>query len=392
MKRLIKFGVAGTVIHRRNFMPAILLALGSLTLAMSVSATELVENGGFEEPVVPHLKGWTTYYGQNGEGECEANGELECNDGTLVPGWTVFWTDLVLDLQVLEPGRLEIQNNTVIGTPNAKSGEQKAELDSHHRAASDDNNATILQFLPTCPRSAYTLTYAWKSRTEMPHDNDIRVVVRDSIVRTHTRNTDWEEEEFNFVSDSSFETGLAFASIGDSTTKGGFLDDVSVTGKLGGSAEVCDSNNDDPTPICDDGKPQVLTLLYDGNEFSQHNQDSNEVIISDPPVDSDGKALPFPNPALIKVYDHKTKSTEPLNSFTLDWGETFDVKGPHNRIPPRLRFEIIDPDTDEVFQTVQFHTSCSQPLEALDEFGGITVWSAKINEVNKTTPAFDNNL
>jgi hypothetical protein len=401
MKRLIKFGVAGMAIHRRNFMPAILLALCSLTLATAATAAELVTNGGFEEPIVdpnpeadPNL-GWATYYGENlplnAPDDCPLDNSFKhCNDDVRVPGWKVFWTDLALELQILEPGRLEIQNNTVTGVTKAKSGEQKAELDSHHRMTSDDNNATIVQFLPTCPRSAYTLTYAWKSRTTLPNDNDVRVVVRDSTVRIHTLNTDWEEEEYNFVSDDSYETGIAFASIGDSTTQGGFLDDVSVTGRLGGNAEACD----DPEPglICELGKPQVLTLLYDGNEFSQHNQNSNEVIITDPPVDSEGKAIPYPNPALIKVYGHKKKSPVQLNSFSLEWGETFDVSGPHNRIPPRLKFEIIDPDTDEVFQTVQFHTSCSQPLEALDEFGGITVWGAKINEVNKTTPAFDNNL
>jgi len=173
-----------------------------------------------------------------------------------------------------------------------------------------------------------------------------------------------------------------------------FLDAVSVTGRLGGSIEACPEPGPvpDPEPICEDGKPQVLTLLYNGNAFSQHSQDGNEVIITDPPVDADGKALPFPNPALVKIYDHKKKDPKLLNSKSLEWGELFDVSGPHNRIPPRLKFEIIDPDTDEVFQTVQFHTSCSQPLEALDEFGGITVWAAKVGEVNKVTPAFDNNL
>lgn len=399
MKRLINFGVAGTAIYRRYFVPAILLVFCSLTLSTSVSAEQLVVNGGFELPVVPHEKGWTTYYGQNGEGECVANGEAECNDGMLVPGWYVFWTDLLVELDILVPGRLEIQNNTVADVPNAKTGEQKAELDSHHRLDSDDNNVTILQFLPTCPRSPYTLTYAWKSRTQIENDNDVRVVVGDSIVRVHTINDAWVVEEYNFVSDDSFETGLAFASIGTNTTHGMFLDDVSVTGRLGGSIEACPEPGPVPEPgvICDDGKPKLLTLLYNGDAFSQHSQDSNEVIITDPPryPDPDGRVMPFPNPALIKVYDHKKKNAALLNSFTVQRGEFFSVSGKHNRIPPRLKFEIIDPDTDEIFQTVQFHTSCSQPLDALDEFGGITVWSieeVEVTEVSKITPVIDNQL
>jgi hypothetical protein len=138
-----------------------------------------------------------------------------------------------------------------------------------------------------------------------------------------------------------------------------------------------------------------LTLLYDGNEFSQYSQNSNEVIITDPPtyVDAEGNELtvPSPNPALIRVYGHKKNDLTPLNSFNVEWGETFDVSGPRNRIPPRLKFEITDPDTGDIWQTVQFHTSCSQPLEALDEFGAITVWGAvfsteKFKETNKITP------
>jgi len=383
MRHFTTFGVAGMAVHRRLLLPVFLLVSSTFIYSTAAFAAELVINGGFEEPVVSnddHPKGWTTFYGQNGEGECEANGEPECNDGILVPSWDVFWTDLLIDQQELKPGRLEIQNNTVIGVPNAKSGEQKAELDTHHRMESDDNNATIFQALPTCPRSAYTLTYAWTSRTTIEHDNDIRIVVDDYVVSIHTMNTGWEEEEFNFVSNDFYETALAFASIGDSTTKGGFVDDISVSGKS--SINIADCDYDDPSPICDAGKPKILTLLYDGNEYSQHNQVSNEVIITKPPLDADGETMPFPNPALIRVYGHKKKSPELLNSFTLAWGETFDVSGPRNRIPPRLRFEIIDPKTDEIFQTVQFHTSCSQPLEALDEFGGITVWGATVDAWN----------
>ena len=389
MNGLINLGVAGKAIRRRSFVPVILLCLCTFSFSFSISgfADELVRNGDFEFPVVTHEKGWSTYYGQNGAGACEANGEAECNDGELIPDWEVFWTDLILGPQILEPGRVEIQNNSIPGLPDAKSGEQKAELDSHHRkenpdGSPPDNNATILQFLPTCPRSPYTLTYWWKSRTELPNDNDMRVVVRDSIVRVHTINAEWDKEEYNFVSDDLYETALAFASIGDSTTKGGFLDDVSVTGKLGGSVEACE-NNAESASICAGGKPQTLTLLYDGNAFSQHGQDSNEVIITEPTGE-------YPNPALIRVYSNKKKNTELVLSKTVNWGETFEVSGPQHRIPPRLRIEIIDPesDDDDVIQMVQFHTSCSQPLQALDEFGGITVWAADvIAEEAKITPA-----
>ena len=380
MNGLINLGGAGMAARRRSCVPRVLLALCMFSYSVGIYADELVRNGGFELPVVEHEKGWTTYYGQNGEGECEANGEEECNDGVLVPDWEVFWTDLIVGPEILQPGRLEIQNNTVPDLPNAKSGEQKAELDSHHRKASDDNNATILQYVPTCPRSAYTLTYAWKSRTETQGDNDIRTVIRDSIVRVHTINSEWDVEEFNFVSDDLCETALAFASIGDSTTLGGFVDDISITGEACTTVEACERTRE-PEAICDNGKPHTLTLLYDGNALTRHNQEGNEVIITEPTGE-------FSNPALIRVYGHKKKNAELLLTKTLAWGEIFEVSGPHNRIPPRLRFEIINPDTDEIIQTVQFHTSCSQPLQALDEFGGITVWAADVvAEKARITPA-----
>jgi len=181
-----------------------------------------------------------------------------------------------------------------------------------------------------------------------------------------------------------------------------FLDSVSVSGRLGGSIEDCPEPgpvpDPDPGAICDDGKPKLLTLLYNGDAFTLHSQDSNEVIITDPPLDSGGHVMPFPNPALIKVYDHKKKNADLLGSFNVERGEFFSVSGKHNRIPPRLKFEIIDQDTKEVFQTVQFHTSCSQTLESLDEFGGITVWSIEEVEegpttvVSKITPVVDNRL
>jgi len=125
MNGLINHGVAGKAVHVRSFVPAILLGLCTFSFSISGFADELVRNGGFELPVVMHDKGWTTYYGQNGAGECEANGEAECNDGVLIPDWEVFWTDLIMGPQILEPGRLEIQNNTIPGLPDAKSGEQK---------------------------------------------------------------------------------------------------------------------------------------------------------------------------------------------------------------------------------------------------------------------------
>jgi len=388
MKRLINFGVAGKAIHRRRFVPAILLVCISLTLTTAVSAAELVINGSFEKPVVDTNLGWATYYGENKPlsepGDCPTgvdDAPANCNDDDRVPGWSVFWTDDLIEYEQLNPGRLEIQTGTTGGWPAYNGTAQKAELDSHHRVGDDNTNVTIAQFLPTCPLTAYTLSYAWKSRTDISGDNDTRVVVGSKRVNMHAQNDDWQKETVHFISDNADGTLLLFGSIGDETTTGMFLDEVSVDGPDGSDIGNC--------PLDCTDKPLAITLRYDGDDDSNHNQPENEVIISPEFV-----VGTFPDPATIKVYGHNKKKPDPLGVFEVVIGDFFTVSGPRKRIPPRLTFEIYNEEGGLV-QTVTFHTSCSQPLDALDEFGGITVWSieeVEVTEVNKITPTKDNNL
>ena len=363
MKRFNTNSIAGKVVLNTKLTPALLLIISTFTLATAASAANLVDNGGFEEPVVDTDLGWTTYYGQNfsGPDDCPALSP-RCNDGTLVPGWSVFWTDDIINHEQLNPGRLEIQTGDTGGVPAYNMSAQKAELDSHHRVGDDNNNVTIAQLLPTCPLTAYTLNYAWKSRTQVTGDNDVRVVVGSNLVNVHAQNLDWEEETVPFISEDADETLLLFGSIGSETTHGMFLDEVSVEGPDGSDMENC-------SLVCDD-KPMELTLRYDGDDDSNHQQSGNEVIISPEVVPS------FPADATIMVYDHNKKKPEHLGTFDVAIGGFFSVSGPHKRIPPRLTFEIYPSGSDELVQTVTFHTSCSQPLDAGDEFGAITVWSA----------------
>ncbi len=372
MKRFTTKGVVSKTTPTSRLASAFMLILSTFLLATSASAAELVVNGGFELPIVDPDLGWTTYYGENyplsEPGDCDQLDPAhpstdKCNDDTRVPGWSVFWTDDLLNHQQLTPGRLEIQTGTQGGVAACDCSLQKAELDSHHRIGDDNNNVTIAQWLPTCPLTAYKLTYGWKSRTEIPGDNDVRVVIGTEQVNIHQQNMEWEMEDVHFISDNSYETLLLFGSIGDETTTGMFLDDVSVTGPDGSLFEPC-------TLVCDD-KPIELTLRYDGNDFSDHDQTGSEVIISPEVVPS------FPTDAVIEVYGHKWKSPKLLGTFDVSIDGFFTVKGPQKRIPPRLTFKIYHPDDlKNPVQTVTFHTSCSQPMNAGDEFGAITVWSA----------------
>ena len=130
MKRLINFGVAGVASHRFSLIPTTLLVLSSLALTTTVSAAELVINGGFEQPVVtPTIDdfGWMTYYGENqdlGEpDDCPPDdAPTHCDDDVRVPGWSVFWTDDIINHQQLNPGRLEIQSFAYIDLGAASSG------------------------------------------------------------------------------------------------------------------------------------------------------------------------------------------------------------------------------------------------------------------------------
>ena len=369
---------------RFKLTSAFLLILFTLSLTTAASAAELVVNGGFESPVVPMNPGtdygWATYYGENypltEPGDCDLwdpTGLLpahdKCNDDERVPGWLVFWTDDIVNSEQLTPGRLEIQSGNIGGAQPLDGSSQKAELDSHHRVGSDNNNVTIAQILPTCPLTAYKLTYGWKSRTEKIGDNDVRVYVcqgecqPEDEVAIHQQNKDWQMEEYDFISNNSDETLILFGSIGDETTTGMFLDEVSITGPDGSFEEPC-------TLICDD-KPMELTLRYNGTYDSNNHQSGNEVIITPESGPS------FPTDAVIEVYGHKWKNPEFLGSFDVKMDGFFSVRGPHKRIPPRLTFKIYHPDNLKTpVQTVTFHSSCSQPLDAGDEFGAITVWSA----------------
>ena len=343
-----------------KFVPALLLVLCSFAITTAASAANIVVNGGFEEPIVEDR--WMTYHGDGYDGgqDCPDNSSTHCNDGTTVPGWSVFWTDLLhLNASNVE-GRLELQRG-LVGGSNAHDGSQKAELDSHHRMDSNNNNVSIGQLLPTCPLSVYTLQYAWKSRTEDSGDNDVQVLIADNIVNTHMQNDAWDTENIDFLSPDADETLLAFVSTGTESTKGMFLDHVSVIGPDGSNPENC-------SLVCDN-KPKTLTLRYDGDEDSNHDQSGNEVIIFPE------TGVVFPNQVRIEVYNHKKKNPTMIDAFTVNIGETFDVTGSKQRIPPRLTFVISTTD-DEHLQTVQFHTSCSQPLNAGDEFGAITVWDA----------------
>jgi len=374
---------------------AFLLILSSFIIVPIAAAAdvELIVNGSFEEPVVTNPRGWTTYYGQNYTGgpDCPP-GKPTCNDGDLVPGWSAIWTD-TLGFDIPEPGRIELQSDRflpLIANCPAKLGFQKAELDSHHRLLSNDNNVTIYQFPKTCPGLRYTFKYSWKGRLDILHGSDLDVLIDDVILHEHRAfDIFWSNEVYHFTANPTYETAVAFQSCGDANTLGVFVDAVSIIGPDGSDPEACDepedlcdcdrwrswtlSDGDTGKPQCHDEceKPRVLTLLYDGNDDTSYHQDDGEVVIN-PEVLAD-----YPNPAYIMIYGDDPNEPA-LWAGVYDIGDLITISGPGERIPSRLKFEIFAcGDLTTPVQTVQFHSSCSEPLYMGDEFGGITIWSAE---------------
>jgi len=222
----------------------------------------------------------------------------------------------------------------------------------------------------------------------------------------------WQQETIDFVTDASGTSGVAFVSIGTGETHGMSLDGVSVIGPAldncpppPGSCEECDTDpladvpgttlghDDDDhhvegSPIgceCIPVEPTVtrsgrviepecglcagkggfdnLTLLYDGNNTTTGSQGDGKWSVTPETIPLGG----FPPTANIVVSEDKDGGVV-LFSGSVKTGETF-VFAP---VKNALKVEIFDGLL--LVQTVRFHASCSQPLEKLDSFGGITIW------------------
>lgn len=432
MKRFNTSGAARKADRRYKFMPVFLLVLPSLMFTTVTPAANLVVNGDFEEPKLTLLdqknsrakdKGWTTFFGQNFSGTCTEQCNPDANgDTTLIPGWSVLWTNTVgipdpaNPGQFLDPvpGRIEIQGTKLVdiwpGATPAKDGDQKAELDSHDRVTGSiwDNNVTLFQEVEVCANTAYVLTYNWKSRRPIVGDNNVHVMVDGHTRRTHAMNTSWAQETVRFVTNDTGKAHISFVSIGTANTYGMYLDDVSLEGPLTTECpDPCPDCSTDLTAVgcvCqayvepDSGQASLMSftgsagwsvikrggagdtpldppkcfclvksqitwmeLLYDGDNDSSYRGITKSTVA--PESVSGG----FPAQASIKVF---SKGSEIANSL-LTKGQTVTFSIPDKEII----IEIWDRTGTTKLQTVTLHTSCSDPLERLDSFGGVTIWS-----------------
>ncbi|HEU0022490.1 MAG TPA: hypothetical protein VFR55_12595, partial [Dehalococcoidia bacterium] len=112
--------------------------------------------------------------------------------------------------------------------------------------------------------------------------------------------------------------------------------------------------------ICEGkGKLQTLTMRYTGGNTQDHSQAPGKVKVSGDP----GSA----SPVRITVGAH-------FNG-TVNLGEDFVIDATGSRLGANTKVLIKD-QTGKLLQEIDFHTSCSQPLERGDRFGAIQVINA----------------
>ncbi len=124
-------------------------------------------------------------------------------------------------------------------------------------------------------------------------------------------------------------------------------------------------------------KPQVLTMKYTGDDCSatNHSQAAGKVFCSGDP----GFA------PLVHIISH-----DPANKYIWFQGDValnanFDIDATSAgrvQLQGDTIVDIFDVNNGALLQTVQFHTSCSQPLIPGDQYGGVELVSAVLVQKN----------
>jgi hypothetical protein len=162
--------------------------------------------------------------------------------------------------------------------------------------------------------------------------------------------------------------------IGPGLVAGDFivLDGASRNGGLlcpaEGSQDPEDPGTDDD--YCGDGKPALLRMVYTGEgcAASNHAQDSKKATCEGDPAGADV--------VWIVATDKEDPNHDKARIFfegAVALGEVFDIDGVSaglTRLRGDMRVFVYDTD-GHLLQQVKFHTSCSQPLRAGDQFGSL---------------------
>ena len=136
--------------------------------------------------------------------------------------------------------------------------------------------------------------------------------------------------------------------------------------------------SDEPGPpdpvgnLCDAfGKPVVLTMEYtgDGDDATSHSQADGKVEVVGDPNDASPVFIRASN----KSSPNDGKATVYFTGIVL-LNETFDIDATvagESRLKSVTFVHVFTEDGNTLLQTVEFHTSCSQPLLDDDQFGSV---------------------
>ncbi len=182
------------------------------------SNSNLVENGGFETPIVTSNS---------------ARWELFNSSQT---GWSTSWVNSDIDDEPV----LELQTNN-LWTPD--EGSQYAELDTHYYNPVENPpraSVSISQDITTVPGNTYELSFAFSPRPGIV-DNQLQVEFGDinqtvSADGSGNNNTDWTTYTYTFIATDNTTT-LRFTDLGISDSLGTLLDDVQVYEIVSGITE-----------------------------------------------------------------------------------------------------------------------------------------------------------
>jgi hypothetical protein len=123
----------------------------------------------------------------------------------------------------------------------------------------------------------------------------------------------------------------------------------------GGGGDLCDTY----------GKPQLLTMRYTGDNVNDNSQDPRKVVISGDPL--------FASPVYIVASEKDNGGGKVYFDGVVNLDEDFVIDATlpgDTELRADTRVTVYDL-SENVLQSIKFHTSCSQPLEFGDQFGSI---------------------
>lgn len=168
------------------------LVAGALVFAMGSASANLIENGGFEDPVI-----------DSGTWQYFVSGDVAGWDGSNIEIWNDF--------------------NGV----SAYEGDQFAELNAHPYTGSA---FSIFQDLNTVAGQWYELSFAYRARSNDSEAFEVTAADVSWVINDHT--TDNWSVFYNVFQATSGTSRVEFTTlIPDTGTVGNFLDDVVVTAK-----------------------------------------------------------------------------------------------------------------------------------------------------------------